>query len=229
MIAGGTATFSVMAAGTGPLNYQWSFDGTNLDGATSPSLMLTNVQPAQAGNYAVLVTNLSGSVLSSNAVLTISVPTVPPTILSQTPSQVVLLSNTATFSVTVSGSDPLSYFWQRNGVPIPGATNSIYALNNAQLSDSGSQFNCVVTNAFGSAASTDVSLKVIDTLANDLCSGAIIITNAVYTNTQSTLKASSFGDPVPDCIADFGHGTSLVSIHRPGRRPAHRGHFWQRF
>ena len=75
------------------------------------------------------------------------------------------------------------------------------------MSDSGSQFSCLVTNAYGSASSTNVSLKVIDsTVANDLCSGAIVITNASYTNVQSTVQATSFGDPVPDCVDGFGHG-----------------------
>ncbi len=135
-----------------------------------------------------------------------STPHVPPTILSQTPNQVVLLGNSATFSVNVNGSGPLSYFWQRNGVLISGATNASYSLLNAQLSDSGSKFSCLVTNAYGSASSTNASLKVIDTIANDLCSGATIIISASYTNTQSTIKASSFGDPLPDCVDGFGHG-----------------------
>jgi subtilisin family serine protease len=71
---GGTATFNVTATGSPPLSYQWSFNGTNIDGGTNTSLTLTNVQLSQAGNYAVLVTNLSGSILSSNAVLTVGQP-----------------------------------------------------------------------------------------------------------------------------------------------------------
>ena len=204
--AGDTTIFSVTANGAVPLSYQWSLNTTNLPGATNATLTLTNVQPIQAGNYTVLVTNLLGMATSSNAVLTVNIPAIPPTILSQTPSQVVLLGNTATFSVTVSGSIPISYFWQRNGVLIPNATNSSYLLNNAQLSDSGSKFSCLVTNAYGSAASTNVSLKVIDTIANDLCSGAIVINTASYTNVQSTANASSFGDPAPDCVDGFGNG-----------------------
>ncbi len=204
--AGGTVTFTVAVQGISPLNYQWSFNGTNLSGETNISLTLTNVQLNQAGAYAMLATNLFGAATSSNALLTVYVSATSPAILSQTPSQVVLLGNPATFSVTVSGSLPLSYFWQRNGALIPGATNFSYALNNAQLSDSGSKFSCLVTNAYGSAASTNVTLKVIDTVANDLCSGAILITNAAYTSAQSTLKASSFGDPVPGCVEGFGHG-----------------------
>jgi hypothetical protein len=63
------------------LAYQWSFNGTNLDGATKTSLTLTNVQFSQAGNYAVLVTNAFGWTLSSNAVLTVTAT--PPSIQTQ--------------------------------------------------------------------------------------------------------------------------------------------------
>ncbi len=69
---GGTANFGVTASGTPPLSYQWNFNGTNIAGATNTSLTLTNVQFSQAGNYAVLVTNVYGSVLSSNASLTVT-------------------------------------------------------------------------------------------------------------------------------------------------------------
>jgi alpha-tubulin suppressor-like RCC1 family protein len=201
-----TALFSVTAQGTGPLFYQWSFNGTNIAGATNSSLTLNNVSPAQAGNYSVLVSNFVGTAISSNATLTVFVPAIPPSILAQTPSQVVLLGSTATFSVTAGGSDPLSYFWKRNNVLIPGATNSSYTLLSAQLSDSGSKFSCLVTNAYGFAASTNTSLKVIDTVSNDLCSGAVVISSYSYTNVQSTAKASSYGDPLPDCIDGFGNG-----------------------
>ncbi len=203
-LSGTTAVFTASAIGTQPLTFQWFFNGTNLIGATSPTLALSNLQAGQSGSYAVLVTNVYGSVMSSNAVLSVFVPAIPPAILAQTPSEFVLLGNTAVFSVAASGSAPLSYFWLRNGTLISGATNSSFALDNAQLSDSGSQFSCLVTNAYGSASSTNVSLKVIDsTVANDLCSGAIIITNATYTNVQSTVKATSYGDPVPGLRARF--------------------------
>jgi hypothetical protein len=69
---GGAATFTVVASGTPPLTYQWNFNGTNIVGATNTTLMLTNVQFSQAGNYTVLVTNLFGSVLSSNAMLAVT-------------------------------------------------------------------------------------------------------------------------------------------------------------
>ncbi|HYG33344.1 MAG TPA: immunoglobulin domain-containing protein, partial [Clostridia bacterium] len=71
---GDTVTFTVVAGGNLPLSYQWSFNGEPLAGATSPSLVLTNVQSAQAGNYSVRITNTVGSVKSSDAVLAILLP-----------------------------------------------------------------------------------------------------------------------------------------------------------
>ena len=74
VFVGGSATFSVTAGGTTPLSYQWNFNGTNIVGATNTMLTLTNMQLNQAGNYAVLVTNNYGSILSSNAVLMVNPP-----------------------------------------------------------------------------------------------------------------------------------------------------------
>lgn len=64
-----SATFTVTAAGTPLLRYQWRFNGTNIAGATGPSLALVNVQAADAGAYSVRATNAFGSVVSSDAVL----------------------------------------------------------------------------------------------------------------------------------------------------------------
>jgi hypothetical protein len=73
-VVGSNATFNVVASGTPPLSYQWLFTSTNLPGATSSVLQLTNVQLSQAGNYQVLVTNASGSATSSVVTLRVLVP-----------------------------------------------------------------------------------------------------------------------------------------------------------
>jgi hypothetical protein len=69
VIVGQTAQFSVAAFGSLPLRYQWRFNGVAIGGATNFALTLTNVQLAQAGNYSVVITNIFGSVTSSNATL----------------------------------------------------------------------------------------------------------------------------------------------------------------
>ncbi|MDD5141794.1 MAG: immunoglobulin domain-containing protein, partial [Verrucomicrobiales bacterium] len=68
---GSNATFSVTAAGTPPLGYQWQFNGTNVDGATATNYTLTGVTTNNIGSYTVVVTNAYGSVTSSVAALTI--------------------------------------------------------------------------------------------------------------------------------------------------------------
>lgn len=71
---GQTVTFTLAAGGTTPLRYQWRFNGTNLVGSTRSTLVLTNVQLASSGNYALAVSNSAGLALSSNAQLTVTMP-----------------------------------------------------------------------------------------------------------------------------------------------------------
>ncbi|TAK91900.1 MAG: hypothetical protein EPO07_19575, partial [Verrucomicrobia bacterium] len=65
------ATFTVTASGIPAPAYQWRLNGTNLAGATSASYTRVNSQYTNAGNYSLVITNLAGSLTSSNALLTI--------------------------------------------------------------------------------------------------------------------------------------------------------------
>lgn len=77
---GETALFNVMATGSAPLSYQWRKNGVNLSdgarisGATTVSLAISNISAADVASYAVKVSNLSGSVTSSIATLTMTTP-----------------------------------------------------------------------------------------------------------------------------------------------------------
>jgi uncharacterized delta-60 repeat protein len=70
--AGDGATFQALASGTGNLTYQWRFNGDPLEGKTSPTLTLNNVQSGNAGSYTVAVSNGTDTVISNPAVLTVS-------------------------------------------------------------------------------------------------------------------------------------------------------------
>lgn len=61
---GGGLTLAVNAGGTGPLFYQWQFNGTNLAGATDSTLTLANLAATNAGAYRVVITNAVGTVTS---------------------------------------------------------------------------------------------------------------------------------------------------------------------
>ena len=65
------ATFTVTATGIPSPAYQWCFNGTNIQGATGTSYTRTNAQYTDAGSFSVVVTNLAGSITSSNAALSI--------------------------------------------------------------------------------------------------------------------------------------------------------------
>lgn len=85
--AGITGTLTVTAVGTLPLVYQWYFNGASLASATNATLSITNIQPANAGLYDVVITNIYGMVTSSNAILTVILPSTNyPAITSFNPS-----------------------------------------------------------------------------------------------------------------------------------------------
>jgi hypothetical protein len=70
--SGSNVTFSVVAAGSSPMFYQWKKNGTNISGANSSSLTLTAVTSGDNGSYSVSVTNACGSTTSTSATLTVS-------------------------------------------------------------------------------------------------------------------------------------------------------------
>ena len=86
--------------------------GSPATGTNFSSCTLTNVGTNQAGNYSVEVINGHGSVMSSNATLTV---VVPPIITTQPMNRTNNVATTATFSVIASSPSLLSYQWQKNG------------------------------------------------------------------------------------------------------------------
>jgi hypothetical protein len=77
LCVGSTAIFTVVADANGdPLTYQWKKNGTDIGGATSATLTLTNITAADAASYTVLITGPAGyscpSLLSSAATLTVT-------------------------------------------------------------------------------------------------------------------------------------------------------------
>jgi len=69
-VAGESDTLGVQAGGTPPLSYEWYFNGLPLNGATSTHVTFASVQPSNAGNYQVIITNLYGAATSLVATLT---------------------------------------------------------------------------------------------------------------------------------------------------------------
>ena len=66
---GRTVKFTISAVGQKPLSYQWQFNGADIPGANTNSLVITNVQPDDLGSYDVVVTNAFTNIVSSTATL----------------------------------------------------------------------------------------------------------------------------------------------------------------
>ena len=167
---GDNVTFVVTATGTPPLSYQWQMDGTNLmddngkfSGSLSNELTIFNVQLTNSGTYTVVVTNIAGSLTSSNAVLTLT--NVPPLITLQPTNQTAGVGLNVTFVVLATGTSPLSYQWQLGGINLVdggqfiGATSNILTISNVQLTNGGT-YTVVVTNSVGSVTSSNAVLTL---------------------------------------------------------------------
>jgi hypothetical protein len=83
-----------------------------------------------------------------------------PAITVQPANQSVPVGQTAAFSVTATGTAPLTYQWQKNGAAISGATTATYTTPATLAGDTGAKFLVVVTNAAGSVTSTAATLTV---------------------------------------------------------------------
>ncbi len=104
--------------------------------------------------YRSPTTDLPLPPLSFNA----AVPTAP-SITTHPQSKTVTAGDGVTFSVSASGTAPLSYQWRKGGASISGATNSSYSISSTQTGDAGS-YSVVVSNSVGSATSNSASLTV---------------------------------------------------------------------
>src|SRR5690348_15735173 len=100
----------------------------------------------------LLIAGCSGTAYSN--------PQSPPAITVQPTNQTVTVGQSASFSVTATGSTPLSYQWQKSGAAISGATAATYSTPASTSADNGAQFNVVVSNSKGSVTSNAATLTV---------------------------------------------------------------------
>ena len=155
---GSSLDLSVWAEGSPTLGYQWTSNGISL-GVTATNLFVNYLQVGTQ-TFSVIVNNPYGSVTSS---VTVAVSDAAPAFPGQPVSVARYAGRPFSFSVTASGTVPLSYQWKTNGTPIPGATSSSYGgVVSAALTGS---YTCTASNETGMATSDPATLTLIPTPA----------------------------------------------------------------
>lgn len=156
-ILGSSVTFNVTASGPEPIKYQWLFNGNKITNGLSAALILTNVQPHQAGKYAALVYNDSESLTSSPAELEV---VVVPSIQTQPQSQMVTVGSDVMFRISANSLGAVSYQWALNGTNLPGATVETLIIPEVQLRHAG-KYTIIASNAAGVVTSEAAILTVV--------------------------------------------------------------------
>jgi len=201
--AGQTATFTVLAAGTAPLSYQWQKNGASLGGATASSYTTPATATTDSGStFMVVVSNTAGTMTSNAATLTVNPAAVAPSITSLNPMSG-LVGTSVTISGTNFGATQGSSTVKFNGisaVPTSWSASSIVA----PVPVSATTGNVVVT--VGGMASNGVSFTV---------------TVPAPSITSLNPTSGVLGTSVTITGANFGasQGTSTVSFNGIGAAP----------
>ncbi len=177
---GENTSFSITASGSN-LTYQWqlSTDGgnnyTDITSAgtdpvysnwTSSTLDLTGIVALNDGyKYKCKVRgDCGGTLISSEGTLTIS-GCQAVNITEHPQSQTKCEQESVTFTVTVTGEEPITYQWRKGGSDINGATNSSYTINSLTKNNAGN-YTCYLTNCAGLITKTsDIAVLTVNELA----------------------------------------------------------------
>ncbi len=166
VIAGETATFDLVAAGTAPLSYQWFRGGVAIVGAVQASYSLVTTLADNDVQITARVSNSAGSVTSAVANLRVSAQFVPVSIATQPLDVTVRAGENATISVLLGGTGPFTWAWFRDGVNLGlGVSGTFvntpsFVFTPAVLADNGALISLQVTDPSGTVTTRQARLTV---------------------------------------------------------------------
>jgi|GEM_PF-828168 len=189
---GSTINLSVSADGSTATTYQWKKDGVEIAGATGTSLVISSAALADAGNYTCDVKNSYGA--STSAVATVAVSAAP-VVVTPLKNATVYVGDTVTLSATFSGEPSPTCSWTKNGVAIPGATDSAYTFTPAATNESGT-YVVTALNTYGSiSSSATVTVNALPTSFKNISSTSFTYSqnfDGIEKSTAYNLRGTSY-------------------------------------
>ena len=187
--AGETAVFTVSKPSPW-MSVSWYHNGAAIPDAYSESLVITNVQASDAGDYTV---QLTGLLNPTTDIYLKPVKLIGPVVL-QTNQQSISTrpGSNVTFQVGATGALPIHFQWRHGQQLIPNATNATLTLTNVQLADGG-EYSVIVSNSFGAVQHLQGTLVI-------LIRPAIVVqplSQSVVIGGSVTLSVSASGHPLP--------------------------------
>lgn len=181
----------VVATGNPAPTYQWRKSGSDIPDATNASYTIPSATAGHAGIHTVVVTNSVSSVTSNEAVVTVTAAA-PATITVQPTHVTANLGQSATLSVTVSGSPTPSIQWLKNGSAIAGATTTSCAISSVSPADAAT-YTATVHNVYnGTTYSLTTSPAVLTVIAVPVFT-THPVSRTVLAGTQVALSAAVQG------------------------------------
>lgn len=210
--AGQPVTFTSDVLGSGPLSYQWFFNGTNaITGANSSTYTIPLVLTNNIGAYSLQVSNSSSSATTPAASLIVS--NIAVNITAQPASAVAMAGQPATFGVTVTGTPLIQYQWFFDDAAIAGATNATYTIASCALTNAGT-YQVTVSNPALTTNSSVVNLTVVP---NNLPPNIIALSGSAG---QITITFSGPVDPVTAGMVNNYSVSNNVTVSSAALNPA---------
>ena len=139
----------------------------------------------------------------------------PPAITAQPTNVTVTTGQSALFSVTASGTDPLFYAWRTNGVAIAGATNAALVTPSVNTNETGTGYSVLVSNVAGVATSSVAVLTVAPDTDGDGMSDAWETENGFNPTNAADGALDSDGDGLTNAMEQV-HGTDPHNLDSNG-------------
>lgn len=194
---GAQITFSVENQGTGPFEYQWQKDSVNIPSATDATYVIPSMTVADVGAYRVIVKRTVNSTTVTSAAKSLShaFPVTTVTASKSVNSALVGAGSNLKFTATANGSEPRTYQWFKNNIPITAAQSATFTIGSTSLTDNGA-YKVQVTN---SVTDTPVNSNEVQV---EVTQG---ITNIVITKSYTEVAALP-NTPVTFSVANQGTG-----------------------